>query len=455
MASEQLNQRRHVLPPDWRKVAWDALLILLSPLLLIYLLGRLVRGKSLQGLRERLGFVPLAARNLDRPDEPLIWIHACSAGEVGATEPIIRELHQAEPLAHVVLSTITPTGRQVAQTRKLEVEALLYFPLDFPGISERVLDALRPRVVVVAETELWPNFFAAAAQRGIPVCTVNGRLSDQSFPRYRLFRRLTRWILGHLEFICVQSELDAQRFLALGADPDQVNIVGNSKFDESFPHVPPEGAAKWRQDLGFTQEQPILVAASTHPREEELVLACYERLRATHPDLGLLIAPRHPERGDAIATLIGEYGYGCRRRSTQAAGGEPAVAAPDARVQVALLDTIGELGEVYSIATVVFMGGSLVNIGGHNFLQPMALHRPVIFGPHMHNFWDLTGMALREGAALQVANPEELCETVDRLLNFEADRQLLAVKAEALLARNTGAARKMVDRIVDLLERTL
>ena len=451
MATDQ-TQKPNRLPPDWRKLAWDALAILATPLILVYLLIRFLRGKSLRGFAERLGNVPPGARHLGRPDEPVIWIHACSAGEVGAAEPIIRELRQAEPHAHLVLSTITTTGRAVADSGRLEVDAVLYFPLDFPGISEHVLDVIAPRLVVIAETELWPNFLAAASQRGIPVCTVNGRLSDKHFPHYRLIRFLTPWILSHLELICVQTEIDVQRFRELGADPDRVVVAGNSKFDEDFPQVPPEESAKWRQDLGFSQDQPILLAASTHANEEEIVLKCYERLRPAHPDLGLLIAPRHPERGDAVEALIGEFGYGCRRRTKLLAGAEPE-ASTDARAQVTLLDTMGEQGRVYSIATVVFMGGSLAPIGGHNILQPMAFGKPVIMGPHMHNQRELTEMALREGAVLQVGNPEEFYETVDRLLASESERELLSVKGQAIIARNVGAAKKMGDRIVAILDR--
>jgi 3-deoxy-D-manno-octulosonic-acid transferase len=457
MAHESRPQLNSPGPLDWRKAVWDGVLILLSPLLLVYLLVRLARGKSLAGLAQRFGWLPAAVRELGGNSEPVIWIHAVSAGEVAAVEPLVRELRQAEPTARLVLSTITATGHHMAETRRVEVDALIYFPLDFPGITESVLRRVRPRLIVLVETELWPNLLAAARQYGVKVALVNGRLSDKSFPKYRLFRFLTGWILGNVDLICAQSETDAERFTALGAAPERVQVAGNSKFDENFPQVPPEETAKWRQDLGFGQEQPVFMAASTHPREEELVLRCYEKLRGTYPELGLLIAPRHPERGDAVEALIGEYGYACRRRSRlkdapEGEAAEPAEGRADARVQVALLDTIGEMARVFPVATVVFMGGSLVPVGGHNFLQPMACDKPVVFGPNMQNSRDLTEMALREGAALQVADGEALCATVLRLLGSEAERHLLAVKGAALLDRNTGAARAMVERLGELLE---
>lgn len=437
-------------PLDWRKFMWDLLLVLLSPLLLLYLLFRLAKGKSLAGFRERLGFLPPAARY--RPGEPpVLWIHAVSAGEVAAVEPIIHELRLAEPHAKLVLSTVTPTGHHMALTRKLEIDALFYLPMDFPGLIEPALRKINPRVLVLAETELWPGLLATARQYGTKVCIVNGRISNKSFPRYRLFRPLTAWALSSVDLICAQSDLDAQRFVALGADPERVLTVGNSKFDESFSHVPPEEAAKWRQDLGFTQDQPVLFAASTHPREEEMVLRCYEQLRGTYPDLGLLIAPRHPERGDTVETLIGEFGYACLRRSRTRDQVLPPPAL-SAQAQVALLDTMGEQARVFSIATVVFLGGSLVPVGGHNFLQPMAFGKPVVFGPYMHNSRDLTEMVLREGAALQVASSEEACQVISRLLGSESERNLLGVRAQALLSRNTGAAQTMVSHVIDLLE---
>jgi 3-deoxy-D-manno-octulosonic-acid transferase len=424
-------------------------LIVLSPLGLLYMLWRLVvKGKSREHFAERFGLLPEGLAQLGRGGEPVIWVHAVSAGEVAAVAPILHELRQAEPSARLVLSTTTPTGRALARRSRLELDGLFYFPLDFPGIPERVLGALRPAVIVVAETELWPHLLATAHERGVRTCVVNGRISGRAFPRYRLFRPLLAWTLSHLDLLCVQSDLDRERFLALGADPERVAVLGNSKFDENFPQVPPEEAAKWRQDLGFTQEQPIFLAASTHPKEEELVLHCFHELRARLPELGLLLAPRHPERGDAVEALITSFGYACCRRSRGACESS----APDARAQVALLDTIGELTRVYSIATVVFMGGSLVPVGGHNFLQPMAQHKPVVFGPHMQNSRDLTELALREGAALQVRTAAELTETVRRLLHSEADRNLLAIKAEALLSRNAGASRAMVERILPLLE---
>lgn len=437
---------------DWRRLAYDALVILLSPLGLLYLLWRLViKGKSRAGFAERLGWLPPEAESPAGGDDPVIWVHAVSAGEVAAVAPILHELRRAEPHARLVLSTITATGRALAQRRDLDLDGLFYFPLDFPGLTERTLKRVRPDLIVLVETELWPRLLALAQERGIRTCNVNGRISDRAFLKYRLFRPLMRWVLGNLDLVCAQSELDRERFVALGAPPERVAVLGNSKFDEDFPQVPPEEAAKWRQDLGFSQEQPILLAASTHPREEERLLHCYQELRGEYPELGLLLAPRHPERGDAVETLIGSFGYACRRRSRAAAEGEPSAQA-DARAQVALLDTMGELSRVFSVATVVFMGGSLVPVGGHNFLQPMAQGKPVVFGPYMHNSRDLTDLALREGAALQVHSEEELCATLRRLLGSETERQLLAVKAQALIRKNAGASRAMVDRILPLLE---
>ena len=438
-------------PPasEWGKLAYELLVIATLPLGFLYLLWRLIiKGSWREGLGERLGFLPKHLQALGQTDDPVVWVHAVSVGEVAAVEPILHELRQAEPHAHLVLSTGTATGHIQAERQPFDVDAVVYFPFDFPGLTERALTALRPDLIVLLETELWPRLLAVAQDRGIPVCVVNGRLSDRSFPRYRLVRFFMRWVLSKVALVCAQSELNRDRFVAIGADPERVRVTGNSKFDESFPQVPAEETAKWRQDLGFTQEQPILLAASTHAREEELLLRCYERLRADSPDLGLLIAPRHPERGDAIEALIGEFGYGCLRRSR----GEAAPATGGARVTVALLDTIGELSRVFSIATVVVMGGSFAPVGGHNLLQPMALGKPVVFGPYMHNFRDISDLTLSEGAGLQVSGPEELTATVARLLGSPPERELLAVKARALIERNNGTAHTTVSCLLPLLD---
>ncbi len=392
--------------PDWRKILYNTALVILLPVVALYLLWRLVvLGKSREGLAERLGILPESLSRLKKAEGPIIWLHAVSVGEVAAAQPILHQLRLTEPTSQIVLSTTTPTGRKMAETLALDVEALIYFPFDFPGITERTLRTISPDLIILMEAELWPNLLAAAAARNIPTAVVNGRISDAAFPKNRLFRPLFAWMLGNVDLICAQSQKDADRFIALGAAPQRVEISGNTKFDENFPHVPPEEDAKWLQDLGLSQESAVWVAGSTHPGEDEQILDAFDQLHSNHPNLELVIAPRHPERGDEIEKLVSEHGYATYRRSRVLAEldeGKDIDLSSTTQVRVVILDTIGELGRIFSIATVVFMGGSLVPRGGHNILQALAQGTPVVFGPYMHNFQDITDLALDQQAAIQV-----------------------------------------------------
>jgi len=366
----------------------------------------------------------------------------------------LQQLRLAEPTGQIVLSTTTPTGHKMAEKLGLDVEALIYFPFDFPGITERVLRTIGPDLIILMEGELWPNLLAAARARNIPTAVVNARISDTAFPKNQLLRPLFAWTLSNVNLVCAQSQKDADRFVALGAPPQRVKVSGNSKFDENFPHIPPEEGAKWRQDLGLRQQSPILIAGSTHPGEDEQILDAFDQLRANHPDLELVIAPRHPERGDEIEKLISERGYATYRRSRVLAELEQGKAIDlrsTTQVRVVILDTIGELGRIFSIATVVFMGGSLVPRGGHNILQPLAQGKPVIFGPHMRNFQDIADVALQRQAAIQVQDARELFEVTDRLLSSKAERELYQSKGRSLLQEQSGASQRIVKELAPLL----
>lgn len=441
---------------NWRKLLYNLLLVLLLPATVVYLLWRLViRGKSRQGLAERLGSVPESVQALKKTGDPIIWLQAVSVGEVAAAQPILHQLRLAAPTARLLLSTTTPTGRQMAHKLDLDLDGLMYFPFDFPVITERTLRAVGPDIVVMVETELWPNLLATAHSQGIPTAIVNARLSDNGYRKYRWARPLFAWTLDNVDRICAQSQQDAQRFISLGAAADRVIICGNSKFDENFPHLPPEEAAKWRQDFGFPQAAPVLIAASTHPGEDEIILRAFDHLHTDHPTLQLIIAPRHPHRGDEIERLITEHGYATYRRSRHLVQSEtdnfdPSVSS--AEVRVVLLDTIGELSRVFSIGTVVFMGGSLVPRGGHNILQPLAQGKPVIFGPHMHNFRDITDIVLREEAAISVTGHRELVQAAEALLSSETERQLYQVKGPAVIEKYSGASQCITRHLAELLD---
>jgi 3-deoxy-D-manno-octulosonic-acid transferase len=441
-------------PMDWRLLAYDLLLVLLLPLILLYVLWRtLILGKSRAGLAERLGFVPPEAAELRFHEDPVIWFQACSVGEVAAVEPIVKALRELEPMAHVVLSTTTQTGYDLARKRGLELDALLYFPFDLPFVVGRALAAVRPDALVMVDTELWPNILATARSMRIATCVINGRISDRAYPRDRAIRPVMGWIMGNLDQVLAQSEKDAERFRALGAAPERVRVYGNSKFDEPMPSVSAAEGAKLRLELGLDPEAPVIVAGSTREGEEEKVLEAFETLRHDHLDAQLVIAPRHPDRGDHIERLVTERGYAVHRRSRALADAEAASreTAPTSQVRVVILDTIGELSRVYSLATVAFVGGSLVPWGGHNILQPIALGIPTLMGPHMHNQQDLADIALQEQAAITVHDAAELAEVAGRIIASPGEQQLLATRGQAMLGKHRGAARRYAEAVSDML----
>ncbi len=440
-------------PLDWRYWTYNLLLLVLSPLLLLYLLWRLVvKGKSRKGFGERLGSVPPEAAELGGHKDPVVWFQACSVGEVAAVEPIINAFREREPLAHVVLSTTTPTGRDMALKRKLELDALVYFPFDLPWAIRRAFNQVRPDMLVMVDTELWPNVLAVARNMGLQTALVNGRISDKAYPKDKAVRPLMAWTLSNFDLVMAQSEKDAERFTFLGASADKLRCLGNSKFDEQMPEVSPAEAEKLRLELGLSAEAPILVAGSTREGEEEKVLDAYDILRHEHRDVQLVLAPRHPERGDAIQRLVTERGYAAYRRS-QALAEEGTPAHTSGQVRVVILDTIGELTKVYALATVVFVGGSLVPWGGHNILQPIAQRKPTLMGPWMHNQQDIADIALQEQAAETVHSPEQLAGAAARIIRSDAEQDLFATRGQAMLKKHGGASGRYADELVVLLRR--
>ncbi len=445
-------------PQRGHSAAWflyNAVGVLLLPLAALYLLWRaLVQRKPLARISERLGAVADLLEPIKGSADPIVWVHAVSAGEVAAVAPVVQQIRLVEPLARIVVSTVTDTGREMVSNRHIDPDVLLYFPFDLPWVVEHVLDLMDPDIIVLVETELWPNLMEAASRRGIPSVVVNGRISDRSFGKAKIARPIFRWVLSNIRLICAQSQIDADRFVALGADAAKVVVTGNSKFDEQFPTVNEADTNKYLQDFGFAADDQVLLAASTHEGEEAIILEAFTRLRVTHPNLQLLIAPRHPERGGKVEDLVHEYGYNAYRRSRALNGGgqDPLAPVGDPQVCVAILDTMGELARVYAVATLTFVGNSLVPGGGHNVLQPAAQGKPVLFGPHMQNQRDIAAICLREGVAFKVAGLDALVETADRLLNSEGDLALMASRGKLLLDRYAGASTRNAERVIDILQ---
>ena len=373
--------------------------------------------------RRRAGYGHDLAQRLGRlgdglPAEPRCWVHAVSVGESAAAVPLVEAIHRRWPELGIVVSTITPTGARIVRDRLAGTAAHRYFPLDLPAPVRRALDAARPRFFIAIETELWPNFLRALARRRIPSMIANGRISDRSFRRYHRVRWLMRRVLADVTVFAMQSEEDARRILALGAPPSRVVITGNLKSD-----LVPEAEAVdavWRERLGLGATDRLWIAGSTHRGEEAIVLDAFRRTRERAPGLRLLLAPRHPERAGEVEELIRERGLVPVRRSRRADGG-----APDA---VVILDTVGELAALYGLAEIVFVGGSLVPIGGHNVLEPAMRGKPVLYGPHTSNFRDGAERLQRSGGGIVVKD------------GLELERELSLLLEDRDLARRTGDA---------------
>ena len=390
-------------------------------------------------LRSRFGYLKI-------PDlKRSIWVHAVSVGEVRAVRKLLESLRHQYPGQPIVLSTITPTGQQLAKESSGLADHVFYFPFDFPGSIRRTLNKIDPTLVVIAETEIWPNFLRECRNRKIRVMMVNGRISDRSFPRYRWIRRWLKTILNDYSVLGMQSEVDRERIEILGAHPGKVQVFGNLKYDVLSLLQPLE--SNLAQLL--RKSQPLWIAASTTAvgtadpsNEEEQVLAAFSQLRQRHPTLKLLIAPRHPERFQTVEQLVVARGFQCVRRTAQ--NGSHAGATQPPFNDVLLLDTIGELASTFSYASVVFMGGTLVPRGGHNILEPAAAARAIVYGPHMENFREISSLFLDADAAIQVQNADELVSAVDRLLNDAPASAVLGEKARGIVERNTGATNRVM-----------
>jgi 3-deoxy-D-manno-octulosonic-acid transferase len=396
---------------------------------------RVVHGVPLNlGARLGLDAKPAAAT-------PAGWIHAVSVGEAIAAGPLVAGLRRQYPMLPLVMTTTTETGASVVRDRYAGTVTHRYFPLDLPGAVHRTITAIDPVFLILIETELWPNALRHLRALGIPVMIANGRLSDRSFPRYRLVRRLLAPVLGGIAAFGMQSDEDARRMMALGAPPERVFVTGNLKH-EPVPDL--AGVVElWQRLLGIRPGARVWIAGSTHAGEEDAILRAHATVRERIPGLGLVIAPRHPERVGEVLDLVAARGWTAVRRSEL----------PRARADgaIIILDTVGELAQLYAIADVVFVGGSLVPIGGHNVFEPALKRKPVLFGPHMTNFRDAAALLLESGGGTLVADADALTAEVAALL-LDPARAEHAGRAgyEAVAARH-GAVKDTLDLVARFL----
>ncbi len=380
---------------------------------------------------ERLGFCPFRLNQS-------ILIHAVSLGETIAAIPLIKALKAKYPHSPILVTNMTPTGSARVQAAFGESIYNAYLPYDLPSALERFFLRVKPRMVVVMETELWPNFFATCRKYRIPLVVTNARLSEKSAKRYRRISSLTRKMFKAITLLAVQGQSDAERFIALGMQEDRIRVTGSLKFDLELPHDLPQKSALLRQQLG--QDRLIWIAASTHPGEDEIILAAHRQVSEKIPHALLILVPRHLERFDAMAALAMGQGFKVARRSK----GDTC----NADTTVYLGDTMGEMMLMFSVCDVAFVAGSFVAAGGHNVIEPAALHKPVITGPSLFNFLEISDYLLKAGGMVKVENADQLASTLIDFFENADKRKQMGENAGSVVEKNRGALQKQV-RLID------
>lgn len=423
---------------------YTGLIVLFALAVSPWLVYQAVRYRKYVGsFSQRLGYLPVSF-NIDA--EPSIWIHAVSVGELLTARPLIAALREKHPGLRIFLSTTTMSAQQLARRNALDVDGVFYFPFDLGVVVRRTLDLVKPKLFLMMETEIWPNLLRECRRRGVRTAIVNGRLSTRSFPRYRFARGFFRHVLADIDHFCVQSDESRRRFIEIGAAADRITVTGSLKFDSLEPASAGQARSRERvlRYFRFAPGRPVWVAGSTMKGEETIVLRVFRRLKASQPTAVLVLAPRHPERFDDVVAMAQQEGFRTVRRSELPIDAEP-------RADVVVLDSIGELAAVYQVGTLVFVGGSLVPTGGHNILEPAVFGRPVVFGPHMHNFAEIAAAFVAADAGVQVASEGVFEDEVLALMADPVRRARLGAAARALVDANRGAKTKTLETLDVLL----
>jgi 3-deoxy-D-manno-octulosonic-acid transferase len=425
-------------------VLYTLAIVVLAVLLSPWFVYQAVRYRKYIGsLRQRMGYLPVSF-NLDGDES--IWIHAVSVGEALTARALIGDLREHYPGLRIFLSTTTLTGQQVARARLRDVDAVFFFPFDLPLFVNRTLRLVRPRLFIMMETEIWPNLLRACRRDGVKTILVNGRISQRSFPRYRLARGFFRRVLADVDRFCMQSDASARRIIEIGAAAEHVTVTGSLKFEslESPATALGRGAGRVLRFFRIPESRPVFLAASTLKGEEQAVLSAFAAVRRAQPTALLIVAPRKPERFAEAEALARAEGHRVVRRTELSVDAEP-------KADVVILDTIGELAQLFHVATVVFVGGSLVDHGGHNILEPAVHGKPIVFGPYMQNFAEIAERFLANQAAIQVGSADELTDVVTRLAGDPVERARIGAAARALVEANRGAKTRTLEAIADLM----
>lgn len=376
---------------------------------------------------ERFGFI-----NWKNSNKPLIWIHAVSVGEVNAAKPIVSFLLKKYPHYQIIITTVTPTGANTVLQCYDDNVKNFYLPYDVPFCVRKFIQKINPSILIIMETEIWPNLYQTCHYVNVPIFIINARLSQKSMKGYQLVSTLTKNTLKFVDKIAAQTEVDAERFIALGAQHEKVSVVGNLKFDIAIPQSIKEEAEPLRHY--FSVNRPVWMAASTHPGEEEIILNAHKRILSKYPDAILILAPRHPERSEKLSLLCKKMNFSLVRRTEEISF--------DSNHNVFLLDTLGELQLYYAASEVAFVGGSLVNTGGQNMLEPASLNLPIITGPYTYNFFEVSRLLLENEALLLAANDEQLALNVIELLSDANRRHVMGERAKAVILVNRGSSER-------------
>ena len=417
------------------------LLILASP---YFLFRSLFQEKFRKALPQRLGlFQPLSFK---RP----IWVHAASVGEVFCSAPLLKKVKEEFPHSKIVLTTITSTGNEAAKRRVPEADRVFFLPIDHPFILRRAIEKIKPGILLIAETELWPNLLRSCGKQGIPVVLFNGRISQRSFRRYFRLRFFFKECMKYISLFLMQTEEDRKRILEIGGELQKARTVGNLKFDQTSPSFTREAMADVAKALGPQGTEKILIAGSTHSGEEEVLVKLYKELKKMTPRLVLILAPRHLERLEEVEGILRKEAQSWVRKTALSSN---AGRSDQEHPEVILLDTMGELMGLYSLGTLVFVGGSLVPIGGHNPLEPLFFKKCILFGPHMFHFLEITSRLIEAGGAVQVSGKEDLFIELKRLLLDEGARKEVGEKGHQFLQKHQGATGRMFEEIRPLLDK--
>lgn len=427
------------------KLLYNIGLLLAAPVIVCVLLAK---PRCRRGVPQRLGLEDglsglfgLSRRpdRQDRPDKPVVWIHAVSLGEVVAAAPLVKALHERHPECRYIVTTVTETGREAVEQRLGGIAEHRYAPLDFPWAVVAMVRRLRPILYLFVETELWPNMLWTLREQGVPSVLVNGRLSSRSFRRQDLpmIRSFYRSVLQTLTLCLMQSDRDADRLVALGAEPARVHVTGNIKFDQPLPDI--RSGESLRRSFGIDDSEQFILAGSTHPGEEEILVSAYGQIAKTYPSAVLMLAPRHIERADRVEAMLREAGFVVQRKSQ--------IREKQSGPRVVILDTRGELSRAYREAVVAFVGGTMIPVGGHNLLEPAVWGTPVMFGPYTDHCAEVATLLSEAGGGRRVTGVEDLVASLEEWLGQPETRYRVGQAARQAVLDNQGALKRSLDLI--------